>query len=137
MFPAAKMDPSLFLPVTHSNFLQRILVPETALRMIMEDLELTGEQGIKEALKVLRDSSAYGAGMFPDNGGEGGHEECMTAGDKIVMERARKKQRQIQLQEGVDQLEDASSARQTGATVRLRPRPRPRFRTRNSDTERG
>lgn len=131
MFPVAEMDSSLFLPVTHGDFLRRILVPETALRLIMEDLELTGEEGTKEALKVLRESSEYGAGMFPDDDGGGGQEdsECMTVGDQIVMERARGKRRKVQF-EG---LQDASSSGQTGATMPSRPRPRPRPRTRKAD----
>lgn len=119
------MDSSLFVPLASGDFLQRILVPEAALRLIMEDLELTGEEGTAEALKVMRESSAYGAGMFPDDG----EEDCMTAGDKIVMKRARKKRRQLQL----ERVEDASSSEPTRGTIR--PRPRPRLRTRNSDAE--
>lgn len=75
-----------------------------------------GEEGTKEALKVLRESSEYGAGMFPDDDGESGQEDCMTVGDKIVLERARKKRRHIQL----EAVQDSSSLGQTGATMLTR-----------------
>ncbi len=67
MFSPAEMDRSFFLPLTWSDFLHRVLLPQTALLLIMEDLKLTGEEGRKEALNVLQESSDYGAEMFPDN----------------------------------------------------------------------
>ena len=123
LFPAVKMDPSLFMPLTWISFLQRVLIPETALLLIMEDLKVKGEEGSQEALKVLQESSEYGAGMFPDNDEE--EENCITVADKIVMKRALKKQKNIRVEEIPSQ---GTSARQTstrglrGTTMLLRPR---------------
>ncbi|KAF9485536.1 hypothetical protein BDN70DRAFT_795754, partial [Pholiota conissans] len=70
MFPLDEMDPAPILPLTANEFVQRVLVPEVALHLIMEDKKLSGDVGVKKALKILRDSSAYGVAMFPEDGGE-------------------------------------------------------------------
>ncbi|KDR67618.1 hypothetical protein GALMADRAFT_79483, partial [Galerina marginata CBS 339.88] len=72
MFPPSKMDPALIAPLTSNEVVQRILVPEVALHLIMEDMDLEGEEGMEEALEILRDSSSYGVAMFPEDGGEWG-----------------------------------------------------------------
>lgn len=103
MFPLAEMNPALVAPLTTNEFVQRILVPEVALHLIMEDKRLAGDDGIKAALAILRDSSAYGVAMFPEDGGEWDagrkkqQEDKIGVGDMIVMERARK--RRIELEE--------------------------------------
>ncbi len=84
----------------------------------MEDLKLTGEEGRKEALNVLQESSDYGAEMFPDNNEE--DEGCTTAADKIAMRRAQKKQRNMRVR-GIQ----GTSARTTkGGTVWRKTRTR-------------
>ena len=45
------------------TFITRILVPETAMLLIAEDLGIGGD----EALRVLHESQAYGLHHFPDN----------------------------------------------------------------------
>ncbi|KAJ3511915.1 hypothetical protein NLJ89_g3827 [Agrocybe chaxingu] len=108
MFPPSEMEPHLIAPLTANEFVQRILVPEVALRLIMEDKNLDGEGGMQEALTILRDSSTYGVAMFPEDGGEWGgggrkrgeaDEEKMGVGDMIVMERARKRRKELEEEE--------------------------------------
>jgi hypothetical protein len=43
-------------------FVSRVLVPETARLLIMDDLGLSN----KEALDVLHDSQTFGAAVYPD-----------------------------------------------------------------------
>jgi hypothetical protein len=69
-----------------SNYLSLVLVPETALLLIQDDLQKRSpDESITrpEALKVLRDSTKYGLAMFPIQDGEG-----EIAGDAIARERA-------------------------------------------------
>lgn len=47
------------------TFISRILVPETALLLIKEDLHISDQ----EALDVLRKSRAFGAALHPDPDG--------------------------------------------------------------------
>ncbi len=120
MFPLAEMNPALVAPLTTNEFVQRILVPEVALHLIMEDKRLTGGDGMKSALAILRDSSAYGVAMFPEDGGEWDmgrkkqQEDKIGVGDMIVMERARK--RRIELADE-DKHEEAQ-IRESEAAVR-------------------
>ena len=120
MFPLAEMNPALVAPLTTNEFVQRILVPEVALHLIMEDKRLTWGDGMKTALAILRDSSAYGVAMFPEDGGEWDtgrkkqQEDKIGVGDMIVMERARK--RRIELAEE-DKHEEAQM-RESEAAVR-------------------
>ena len=109
MFPLESIDPTLTAPLTANEFLERILVPEVALRLIMEDKGLDSdlEEDIDEALEILRDSSSYGVAMFPEDGGEWGgnrkkkkgsvgDEDQLGVGDLIVMERARKRRKELE-----------------------------------------
>ncbi len=86
LFPAVKMVPSLFKPLTWISFLQRILIPETALLLIMEDLKLKEKRDSKRLSRSCRKVQSMGQECFPDNDEE--EEDCMTVGDKIVMKRA-------------------------------------------------
>lgn len=45
------------------GFIERILVPEVAMHLIMDDLRCSEA----DALATLRASAAYGTSMFPDN----------------------------------------------------------------------
>ncbi|KAI0331662.1 hypothetical protein GY45DRAFT_1275558, partial [Cubamyces sp. BRFM 1775] len=68
LFPPASFDPAAALPLTPADFIAHVLVPEAALNLIMEDLNLSRS----DALKTLRDSVEYGVAMFPVDEGEGG-----------------------------------------------------------------
>ncbi|KAI8827122.1 uncharacterized protein EV422DRAFT_512746 [Fimicolochytrium jonesii] len=48
-------------PIPPLEFLQDVLVPEAALRLIMEDRKLTG---VPQGMKVFTESAEYGAAMF-------------------------------------------------------------------------
>ena len=104
IFPPASFDPARISPLTSNEFVSRILVPEVALRLIMEDRDLEGDDGMYQALAVLRESSAYGVAMFPEDGGECStgkkrRDDVMGVGDKIVMERARKRRKELEEEE--------------------------------------
>jgi RTC4-like domain len=138
MFPPTSFNLPSIAPLSPEEFMQRILVPEVALRLIMQDRRLLqkGTKGVQEALKVLRESSAYGVAMFPadvtEDGAEGGGGlsgvlggkksqrgrkmvEGLEAGERIVMERAMKRRKEIEAEEEEEE------------RVRLaKPRPKPR-----------
>ncbi|KAF9448939.1 hypothetical protein P691DRAFT_637130, partial [Macrolepiota fuliginosa MF-IS2] len=110
MFPLDSFDPTTITPFTTNEFIQRILVPEVALRLIMEDRRLKGFVSAEEALQVLRDSTAYGVVMFPEDSEEGARKNDkfgVGVGDRIVMERARKRRKEIEIEEGgeIEQIE--------------------------------
>ena len=112
MFPPASFDPARILPLTPNEFISRILVPEVALSLIMEDRDLEGDDGMQQALIVLRESSTYGVAMFPEDGGEGStgkkrRDDAMWVGDKIVMERARKRRKELEEEEEQEEREEA------------------------------
>ncbi|KIY64007.1 hypothetical protein CYLTODRAFT_324424, partial [Cylindrobasidium torrendii FP15055 ss-10] len=65
MFPPSMMDQNAIKPISPADFIARVLVPETALCLIAEDCKTHKSQ----ALKILRESSAYGAAMFPADDG--------------------------------------------------------------------
>lgn len=102
MFPLAEMNPALVAPLTTNEFVQRILVPEVALHLIMEDKHMDSNEDVKAAVAILRDSSAYGVAMFPEDGGEWDtrrnkhQEEKIGVGDMIVLERARKRRKELE-----------------------------------------
>ncbi|KAI0766656.1 RTC4-like domain-containing protein [Trametes elegans] len=99
LFPPANFDPAAALPLTPADFIAQILVPEAALNLIMEDLG----QSRADALKTLRDSVQYGVAMFPADEGEGGKgsgdEMVLTAGERIIMERARARRKELEEEE--------------------------------------
>ena len=77
----------------------------------MEDRELEGNDGMQEALIVLRESSTYGVAMFPEDGGEGRtgrkrRDDALWVGDKIVMERARKRRKELEEEEEQEEREE-------------------------------
>ena len=99
--------------------MQRILVPEVGVRLIMEDRKLKGEDAMETAVCILRESASYGVAMFPEDGGEwGGGErdsgrrgrkgevdEDIGVADRIVMERARKRRKELEAEEEEMRLE--------------------------------
>lgn len=96
MFPLSSFDPQSITPLTPQEFIQRILVPEAALTLIMED---TGQDRDK-AVQTMRESAGYGVAMFPDisEGLEVG------AGEDIVLERARVRRLELEDEERVEAL---------------------------------
>ena len=122
MFPPASFDPTRILPLTSNEFILRILVPEVALRLIMEDRGLEGNDGMHEALIVLRESSTYGVAMFPEDGGEGStgrkrRDDVLWVGDKIVMERARKRRKELEEEEEQEEREETRRIAEIEADV--------------------
>ena len=87
------------------------------MRLIKEDQNLEGDVGTTEALQILRESSAYGVAMFPEESGESAgvrpsrgsrgqrRQEEMGAGDRIVMERARKRRKELEEEDEHEQEE--------------------------------
>lgn len=89
--------------------MQRVLVPEVAMRLIQEDMNLHGASGSSKALQVLRDSSKYGVVMFPDDNADKGDIDDLDqlgAADLIVMERARKRRKELEEEEIREEAEE-------------------------------
>lgn len=112
MFPPSSFDARSIAPLTPQDFIQRILVPEAALTLIMED---TGQDRI-QAVRTMRESAGYGVAMFPDT--SEGHE--VGAGEDIVLERARARRRQLDDEERMEAMlhsvdsEDEKSSKNKG-----------------------
>ncbi|KAG6861259.1 hypothetical protein C0995_002067 [Termitomyces sp. Mi166 len=107
LFPPASIDPDLVSPLTASEFLQRILVPEIAARLIMQDMELDESQ-MGDGVRILRESANYGVAMFPVDEGEeeGGSEDAgLGAADMIIMKRAMKRRKQLEADERAEEEE--------------------------------
>ena len=96
MFPPSSFDPQSIAPLAPQEFIQRILVPEAALALIMED---TGQDRAK-AVQTMRESAGYGVAMFPDTS-EGTE---VGAGEDIVLERARVRRRELEDEERIEAL---------------------------------
>ncbi|KAI0272711.1 RTC4-like domain-containing protein [Gloeopeniophorella convolvens] len=94
MFPPSSFDAQAIMPLTPQEFIQRILVPEAALALIMED---TGQDRVRAA-QTMRDSAAYGVAMFPDTSEGPG----IGAGEDIVLERARVRRRELDAEEEIE-----------------------------------
>lgn len=102
LFPPDAVDPDSTAPLNPPDFIQRILVPEAAVHLIMEDMQST----YSNAIKTLRESVEYGVAMFPDAGGD--NEEGMKAADDVVKERARVRRKEL-LEEEIEVRERYSS----------------------------
>ena len=96
MFPPSSIDPQSITPLAPQEFIQRILVPEAALTLIMED---TGQDQVK-AVQTMRESAGYGVAMFPDTSEGPG----VGAGEDIVLERARARRRELEDEERIEAL---------------------------------
>ncbi|KAJ7647751.1 RTC4-like domain-containing protein [Roridomyces roridus] len=107
MFPLASVDPHLVDPLTPNEFIQRILVPEVGMRLVIEDMDLNVDSKAdkKRAMAVLRESASYGVAMFPEDTGEGagktqnGAQDALGVADQMVMERARRRRKELELEE--------------------------------------
>ena len=105
------------MPLTPQEFIQRILVPEAALALIMED---TGQDRAK-AVQTMRESAGYGVAMFPDTS-EG---PDVGAGEDIVLERARARRRELEDEERMEALlpsEDSEDEHHIQAKGTKRPK---------------
>ena len=102
MFPPAGFHPDATLPLTPADFISLVLVPEAAVRLIMEDLSLLRE----EAIETLRESVEYGVAMFSVDEGEGetgsakgGGKLVVGAGEQMFMDRARARREELEEEE--------------------------------------
>ncbi len=92
MFPLETLSIEKIAPLPVTDFIQRILVPEAGVALVRDDMGVDEDN----ALKTLRESSSYGAAMFPVTDKDGVEE----VHDKLVKERARAKRREIEEMEG-------------------------------------
>jgi hypothetical protein len=117
----------------------------------MEDQGLEREEGMETAVCILRESASYGVAMFPEDGGEwdvgsGGGDgrrgrkgadgvgDEMGVADLIVMERARKRRKELEEEEGGTEVEmeteiemgevQTVSDVETGDEKRIKPKSR-------------
>ncbi|EPQ56747.1 hypothetical protein GLOTRDRAFT_75603, partial [Gloeophyllum trabeum ATCC 11539] len=68
MFPPATFDAELIAPLNPTEFIQRVLVPEVGIALIMEDMNLD----VGEAVQTLRESVQYGVAMYPGDAEQAG-----------------------------------------------------------------
>ncbi|KAK7687762.1 hypothetical protein QCA50_008981 [Cerrena zonata] len=152
LFPPASFDSDSTLPLSPTEFIQLILVPEAAVSLIMDDLQ----QPRAQAIQTLRASAEYGVAMFPDEQNDTGGS---NVGENIVRERAKarrkvleaegetnqdsgdddvvvvvspKKKRGRPRKKDADRPEDSDIAMSTDASRSGVPKPRPRRKKRNS-----
>lgn len=90
MFPPLHFPSNSTSPLSPADFVQSVLLPETAVSLIMEDMQLSR----KEAITTMRESAQYGVAMFPDDNAEG-----YSAGEVVVKKRADARRRQLELEE--------------------------------------
>ena len=74
-------------PLTPSQFLTRVLVPETAMLLIQEDMHLSTKE---ETLRVLDESKKYGVAMFPE---QAQGDEVAEIGERLARERAKERRK--------------------------------------------
>lgn len=106
-----------FAPLSAQTFLHSVLVPETALALVMEDMPAASRA---EALKTLRASSRYGSLMFPDDDEEDG------AGEAMMRERARQRRKEIEREEAEERRQeqeekDTATAKAQEQRIALQP----------------
>ena len=113
-----------------------MLVPETATRLIAEDLALPRP----EAIATLRESVTYGVGMFPADDGDrdGLPDASLGATEQMLMERAKARRKELELEERLE-AEAAAAEADVETAPKLKPKPKPRPRARGpgaqTDTE--
>ncbi|KAK7465386.1 hypothetical protein VKT23_005364 [Stygiomarasmius scandens] len=67
MFPTSVTCDMTVDPLNLSEFFKYVLIPEVAVRLIMQDQELVGPVGMRIAANIMKESWFYGVGMFPSN----------------------------------------------------------------------
>ncbi|KAF7296030.1 RTC4 domain-containing protein [Mycena kentingensis (nom. inval.)] len=100
MFPLSEISPELVDPLTPNEFIQRILVPEVGMRLVMQDLflDVDCKEDKKRAVAILQESASYGVAMFPDDSAGTGARPT-NVGEKLIMERARRRRRELEEEE--------------------------------------
>ncbi|OSX64116.1 hypothetical protein POSPLADRAFT_1137777 [Postia placenta MAD-698-R-SB12] len=89
LFPPASFHADSTLPLTPTDFIALVLVPEAAVSLITEDMKQTRQ----EAIATLRESAEYGVAMFPDDHDSA---DAVSAGERIIMERARVRRKELE-----------------------------------------
>lgn len=94
LFPNEVLESSATAPLSYTEFVQCVLVPEVAASLVQEDMGLNTRE---EALEVLEDSSSYGVAMFPDNENEeeGSQDRQMNVGEKTLREHAKTRRKEV------------------------------------------
>ena len=120
LFPTDGINPDRVAPLTPTEFLQLILVPECAVALIQDDLGPGAT--IERAIRTLRDSSKYGTAMFPDldisggrNAGEGIATGAQWVGEAIVKERVRARRKEIDEEERMEEEKEKSARKSSRA----------------------
>ncbi|KAF7297965.1 RTC4 domain-containing protein [Mycena chlorophos] len=108
MFPLTEIEPQLVNPLTPNEFIQRILVPEVGMRLVMQDMDLDIEDSAdkKQAVAVLQDSATYGVAMFPDDSGRNNGDD-VDVGEQLIMQRAMRRRAELEAEEKREEEEAA------------------------------
>ncbi|KAI0794127.1 RTC4-like domain-containing protein [Fomes fomentarius] len=133
LFPPADFHPDATLPLTPSDFIALVLVPEAAVRLIIDDLSLPRDK----AIETLRESVEYGVAMFPADEGEGdlANESALGsqggrlgATETMFMERARARRKEIEEEERREEEEAlrAQTETETDSKSKSKSKPRPK-----------
>lgn len=93
LFPFSAWDKESISPLTPMQATEFILVPETAISLIAEDME----ESYDEAIATMRRSSRYGSLIFPSHDSDDDGLE-----DDIVRERAAIRRRQVVIEDRVE-----------------------------------
>ncbi|CAL1715163.1 unnamed protein product [Somion occarium] len=126
LFPPDSLDADSTLPLTPTEFIQLILVPEAAVCLIIDDLQ----QNRPQAIRTLRESAGYGVAMFPDDHVEGGVSK-VEAGEDIVRERAKARRKALEAEEA----EEFSETTDVADAVVSNPARKRKGRTRKKDED--
>lgn len=125
LFPFSSFNASSIAPFTPAEFIQRVLVPEAAVGLIMQDLHLDKD----DAIVTLRESSQYGVAMFPDTGtgkgaAFGADDDDEGVADRIVMERAKARRLEIEKEEKIEEqmLKEEQAKRRSRAQTERKER---------------
>lgn len=87
-FPPDFLTSEKASPLPVVDFIQKILVPEVGVALIREDMK----SDFGNALKTLRESSSYGAAMFPVTDSD----EAEGVMDKLMKKRVRAKRKVLE-----------------------------------------
>lgn len=104
MFPPLNFPANSTLPLTPADFVQRVLLPEAALSLIMEDMHETRQS----AIATMRASAQYGVAMFPDD-----NTDEAFAGETVVQKRAEARRKQLEREDRTSHLDGHPSSSNT------------------------
>lgn len=94
LFPLKDWNSIAILPLTPMQATELILVPETTVSLIAEDIQGTPD----EALDVMHESSRYGSLVFPSGEDDAGDE----VGEHLVRERAMIRCGEVEIEDRVE-----------------------------------